>query len=82
MMNIYAFADETHPEVDLQIKAMLRNGLQGLEARSIDGTNVSLITLEKAKEVRKKMDDAGLVTWSIGSPIGKFKPWEQDWQEE
>lgn len=81
-MNIYAFADETHKDVDLQIKAMLRNGLQGLEARSIDGTNVSEITLEKAKEVRKKMDDAGLITWSIGSPIGKFKPWEQDWQAE
>ena len=71
-MNIYAFADETHEEVDLQIRAMLRNHLQGLEIRSVDGENVSKISLEKAKEVRKKMDDAGLITWSIGSPIGKF----------
>ena len=29
--------------------------------------------LEKAKEVRKKLDDNGLITWSIGSPIGKIK---------
>lgn len=72
-MNIYAFADETNEDIDLQIKAMLRNNLQGLEIRSVDGENVSQISIEKAKEVRKKMDDAGLITWSIGSPVGKFR---------
>ena len=71
MPELYAFADETHSEIDLQIRALLRNGLQGLEIRDVDGTNVSSITEEKAHEVRKKLDDHGLVTWSIGSPIGK-----------
>ena len=76
---LYAFADEASKIVDLQIQAMKRNGLQGLEARNVDGTNVSRITLEKAKEVRQKMDDNGLVTWSIGSPIGKIAldRWEE-----
>ncbi len=69
---IYAFADEASPMIDLQIAAMLRNGLQGLEIRSVDGVNVSSITLDKAREVRGKLDKADLKVWSIGSPIGKI----------
>ena len=71
-LHIYAFADEASPRIDEQIKAMVRNGLQGLEIRNVDGENVSAISLDKAREVRKKLDDAGLITWSIGSPIGKI----------
>ena len=72
-MRIFAFADEADKLVDGQIAAMKCNGLQGLEVRGVDGVNVSKITLDKARELRKKMDDNGLVTWSIGSPIGKIK---------
>ena len=71
-MKLYAFADESSAMIDHQIDAMQRNGLSGLEIRNVDGTNVAQITLDKAQEVRKKMDDAGLITWSIGSPIGKI----------
>ena len=71
-MRIYAFADEASPAIDGQIAAMRRNGLNGLEIRGVDGENVSAISLEKAKEVRRKLDDSGLCTWSIGSPIGKI----------
>ena len=69
---IYAFADEASSSIDKQVEAMKRNGLNGLEIRDVDGTNVSSITLEKAKEVKKKLDAHGLITWSIGSPIGKI----------
>lgn len=72
MMNVYAFADEASGSIDKQIVAMKRNGLQGLEIRNVDGTNVSDITLEKAKEVHEKIEAAGLKVWSIGSPIGKI----------
>jgi len=71
-MNIYAFADEASGQIAKQIAAMLRNGLQGLEIRGVDGQNISDISIEKAREVRRKMDDAGLKVWSIGSPIGKI----------
>jgi len=70
--HLYAFADEASPQIDGQIRAMCRNGLNGLEIRGVDGENVSGISLEKAKEVRTKLDDHGLITWSIGSPIGKI----------
>ncbi|MBR3107379.1 MAG: sugar phosphate isomerase/epimerase [Clostridia bacterium] len=69
---IFAFADEASPMIDEQIKAMRRNNLQGLEIRAVDGTNVSDISLEKATEVYRKISDAGLQVWSIGSPIGKI----------
>lgn len=69
---ISAFADEAGSMIDAQIAAMKRNGVVGLEMRQVDGENVSSITVEKAKEVKTKLDDAGLVTWSMGSPIGKI----------
>ena len=69
---IYAFADEASGQVDGQIKALLRNGLQGLEIRGVDGQNIADISVEKAKEVRRKLDDNGLRVWSMGSPIGKI----------
>lgn len=71
-LKIYAFADEASPEIDGQIRAMERNGLSGLEIRGVDGVNIADISDAKAEEVRKKLDDAGLSVWSIGSPIGKI----------
>lgn len=71
-IKIYAFADESNPSFDAQIEAMKRNSLNGIELRTVDGVNVSDISPEKAKEVKSKLDANGLITWSIGSPIGKI----------
>ena len=71
-LNIYAFADEASGQVDGQIAALRRNGLNGLEIRGVDGRSIADISLEKAREVRRKLDDAGLSVWSMGSPIGKI----------
>lgn len=72
-IKLYAFADEASSQMSGQIAAMIRNGLDGLEIRGVDGTNISDISLEKAKEVHKMMDNNGLQVWSIGSPIGKIR---------
>ncbi len=79
-MKIYAFADEANPMIDGQILAMTRNGLNGLEIRGVDGQNISDISLEKAQEVRAKLDATGLETWSIGSPIGKIDIEKDDFE--
>ncbi len=81
-ININAFADEASPLIDGQIKAMLENGVSGLEMRNVDDINVSDISPEKAKEVRQKLDGAGLKTWSIGSPIGKIDIEKDDFGAE
>ncbi len=78
---IYAFADEASPMIDRQIDAMRRNGLQGLEIRNVDGESVSAISLDKAREVRRKLDAAGLTVWSIGSPIGKIDIEKDDFEQ-
>ena len=70
-MKFCAFADEASVEISGQIAALKRNGLNYLEIRGVDGTNISKITAEKAKEVKKMLDDAELAVWSMGSPIGK-----------
>ena len=77
-MNIYAFADEASGQISGQIAAMQRNGLAGLEIRGVDGQNISDISLEKAREVRQRLDDANLRVWSMGSPIGKIGVTSED----
>lgn len=67
-----AFADEADGKISGQIKAMKENGIAFLEIRGVDGQNISDISLDKAKEVRKQLDDNGLGVWSIGSPYGKI----------
>ncbi len=67
-----AFADEYSPMIDEQIVGMKENGIEFLEIRNVDGTNIADITEEKAHEVKGKLDAAGIRVWSIGSPIGKI----------
>lgn len=67
-----AFADEADGMISEQIKVMTENGIDYLEIRGVDGENISDITIEKAKEVRRQLDDAGLSVWSLGSPYGKI----------
>lgn len=69
---IAAFADEADEKIDSQIEAMRKNSIRLLEIRGVDGENVSDISLEKAREVRRKLDDAGMAVWSVGSPFGKI----------
>ena len=71
--NLHAFADEAGQNMNEQIAALRENGYEGLEIRKIEDKNISELTLEEAKEIDKRMKDAGLCVWSIGSPIGKIK---------
>ncbi len=80
-LGFYAFADESSPFIDEQIKALLKNGYDGVEMRTVDEVSISDITIEKAKEVRKKFDDAGLKVWSLGSPLGKIEMEKDDFAE-
>ena len=67
-----AFADEYSPEIDKQIEWLSSNGVSLLEIRGVDGTPVADITLDKAREVKAKLDKAGIGISAIGSPAGKI----------
>lgn len=68
-----AFADEADKSLEGQTKALSENGISLLEIRGVDGVNISDITLDKAREVREKLDANGISVWSLGSPYGKIK---------
>ena len=72
-MRLSAFADEASVDLAGQVKALQRNGFTHLEIRGVDGENIKNISYAKIKEIRKVLDDGGIQTWSIGSPIGKDK---------
>ncbi|MBQ9136720.1 MAG: sugar phosphate isomerase/epimerase [Lachnospiraceae bacterium] len=67
-----AFADEADSSISGQIKAMTKNNIRYLEIRGVDGENISDISVTKAKEVRKQLEDSGISVWSLGSPYGKI----------
>lgn len=71
-IKIFAFSDEASPNIDGQILALKRNGLDGCELRGTEYGNVSDLSVEQAREIRRKFDNNGLSVWSLGSPIGKI----------
>jgi sugar phosphate isomerase/epimerase len=71
--NLHAFADEAGRDLNEQIAALRDNGYEGMEIRKVEEKNVSELTIMEAKEIDRRMKDAGLCVWSIGSPIGKIK---------
>lgn len=71
-LKMAAFADEASRALEGQIAAMKRNDISMLEIRFVEKENISEISLEKAKEIRKSLEQNGLSVWSIGSPTGKI----------
>lgn len=71
-ITLTGFADEMSPELDRQIEGLSRLGVRYVELRGVDGTNVSDLSDEQVKTVRKKLEAAGIGASSIGSPIGKI----------
>ena len=67
-----AFADEAANDLAGQIAAMQENNVDLLEIRGVDGQNIDMLSNEKAREIRRRLDDAGLAVWSLGSPFGKI----------
>lgn len=71
-LKMASFADEVSRALERQIAAMKRNGISILEIRFVEKENISEISLEMAKEIRKSLDENDLGVWSIGSPTGKI----------
>lgn len=69
---ISGFTDEIAPEFDAQLAAAREFGVSFIELRGADGINVSDLSQEKLREVKKKLEEAGIRVSSIGSPIGKI----------
>lgn len=68
-----AFADEAGGGLLSQIDALKANGLTHIEPRGLDDGNVSDLTAEQAKKVRKILDENGIGVSAVGSRFGKIE---------
>lgn len=80
MLKLSAFADEISPDLDEQIRVCKEIGVTHIELRGVNKINVLDFDAALRREIKTKLDAAGLGVISIGSPIGKVKindSWEQ-----
>lgn len=73
-MRLCAFADEASVDLQGQIDALLRNKIEMLEIRGVDGENIKDIQASKVQKIANELSKNGLGVWSIGSPCGKNDP--------
>lgn len=68
-----AFADEAGKTLAEQIEALRANGMTLIEPRGLDEGNISDYTPAMARELRARLDDAGIGISAIGSGYGKIR---------
>ncbi len=81
---ISGFADEIAQELDVQIEVVSRLGIQYIEMRGVDGNNLIYHPDAKVKEIKQKLEDAGIKLSALGSPLGKIgieDPFEPHFEE-
>ena len=88
MKDIYAkisgFADEIDGNLDVQIESLTKLGVKYVEMRGVDGNNLIYHDNAKVKEIKSKLDDAGISLSALGTPLGKIgitDPFEKHFEE-
>lgn len=66
-----AFADEASKNLDGQIEALKRNGLEYIDVRVTDGKNVFDLSVDEAKDIYARLKKGGISVNCLGSPVGK-----------
>jgi sugar phosphate isomerase/epimerase len=69
---VSGFADEIGPDLEEQLDVLDRLGIEHLDLRGVDDTNVLDFDAEQVSRVRDALDERGIGVTSIGSPIGKI----------
>lgn len=71
-IRLSAFIDEYSDELDVQIEALKRYGIEYVELRHCNGKNVADFTTEDIMTIKNAFDKAGIKVSAIGSPLGKI----------
>lgn len=69
---ISGFADEIDSSFDIQLKVLCELSQKYIELRAADGIGIADFTMDKAKQIKEKMEADGVSVSAIGSPIGKI----------
>ena len=74
-----AFSDEYSHDFDEQLEGLAKNGLSLMEIRGVNGKNISAVTPDEARELKKKLDDAGI---AVGASVLRWgRPLSDDYEE-
>ncbi len=66
------FADEIADDLETQLDVLNEVGIDHLDLRSVDGTNVLDFDDDEAELIRRSLEKRGFSVAAIGSPIGKI----------
>ncbi len=86
MFRLSGFADEIAADLETQLGVLDELGIEHVDLRSVDGTNVVDFTDDDVDRIRSTLDDRGVSVAAIGSPIGKidvtadFEPHKRDFE--
>ena len=70
---ISGFADEIHPDLDVQLKVVKELGMEHICLRAADRKGIADYTVEEFQEkILPRLNAAGVKVSSLGSPIGKI----------
>ena len=81
---ISGFADEISDDLNTQIESLNKLGIKYVEMRGVDGKNLIFHSDEKVKDIKNRLDDAGIALSALGSPLGKIgidDPFEKHFEE-
>lgn len=65
------FADEIAPDLETQLDVLDELGVEYLDLRSVDDTNVLDLSDDSVERIKQTLEERGFEVSSIGSPIGK-----------
>lgn len=78
------FADEIDQDLTTQIENLQKLDMHYVEMRGVDGNNLIFHSDEKVKEIKERLDGAGIALSALGSPLGKIgieDPFEKHFEE-
>lgn len=81
---ISGFADEIAQDLTTQLENLMKLDMHYVEMRGVDGNNLIFHTPQKVKEIKERLDGAGVALSALGSPLGKIgidDPFEKHLEE-
>ena len=81
---ISGFADEIAGDLTTQIEQIQKLNMHYIEMRGVDGNNLIYHSDEKVREIKQRLDAAGIALSALGSPLGKIgidDPFEKHMEE-
>lgn len=81
-MKISGFIDEIDIGFEREVEVIKKLGMKYIELRSVNGTNISDLSIEKVNDIKKYLKNKNIKISCIASPIGKINIDEIDFENK